>query len=59
MLEAAELGFASDPHHSLALHLDVGGAEEVHEGLDAAGLCYSHLVRIVKRQTQQGTLRVA
>ena len=35
-------GFARDPYRSLALHFNVGVAEEVHEGLDATGLRYSH-----------------
>ena len=47
VFEAAGLGIASDPYRSQALHLDVGGAEEVYEGMDATGLRYIHLVRIV------------
>ena len=46
-IQAAKAGVCRDPYRSLALHFNVGGTEEVHEGLDAAGLRYSHSVRIV------------
>ena len=52
--EATRRRFSSDPYRSLALHFHVGGAEEVHEVLDAAGLSHSDSVRIVGRQIAQG-----
>ena len=60
VFEAAGLGIASDPYRSVALHLDVGGAEVVHEGLDASSLRYSHFVRIVfHHHIRQGSLCIA